>query len=94
MWSQTEDEDSDGLLTSDSHESMDDPAVPSPDASLGLLTSNRAVGAPCPSFQRELRMTPGQQEHSHKEKTNRPTVLVVNLLIWQHIIIFLDTLVH
>lgn len=42
MWSQTEDEDSDGPLTSEIHESVDNPAVRSPDASLGMHRSERA----------------------------------------------------
>lgn len=79
MWSQTEDEDSDGLLTSDIHESVDNPAVGSPDASLGSHRSKQAEEAPCLSVQRALRMITGHQEHFDTEKHNRFKMWLTNL---------------
>lgn len=79
MWSQTEDKDSDGLLTSNIHESVDNPAVLSPDASLGLRRSKRANEAPSLSVQREQRTITGHQEHFHLEKHNRFKMWLTNL---------------
>lgn len=74
MWSQTEDEDSDGPLTSKIHESVDNPAVRSPDASLGMHRSERAAEA----VGSEGAMITAQ-EHFHREKHNGFKVWLTNL---------------